>query len=422
MSEVGGNKKAWGGPYDTSSYAYGASGTEATGIPLNDFSYQPVGAKSRRVAASAGEVAEDERMEPGADSILVSNWPDPQSEASPVLGYDSFMQWFAPPFVLLFYVFIEISATAVYAFLLSMASWRFPGGFLLDVLARSSAVAVGRFFVVLTTSKLTGATLDLPLLLQFGFSEMVFGRRYKSNTNAGISSRLSTLGKVLVFAICQLVGFAIGVAHVSSVTGYPVKTGDCSVDYAVSCAIKPQVVVGVGHSEARWTEWTAVLLVMAAYNIAWVLNKRMSLWVALVAKRYKDGRQRPAEPKADVDPDVDSPPGSGGDAAVPRVGVEYDKRVPAEINDSWFNMAFGVAAAELAVNLLMSPTNGSGFNLWFWFVTSMYTNDYSGASDKVWCGFAAGFTIFVLHLVYWLLATGTSSFRSEALGKNEKLL
>jgi hypothetical protein len=356
----------------------------------------------------------------GAESAMLSSWPHNSANTTPTLGPDKFPQWFSPPYAFVFYILFEMFGVALFIFIFGLAFYKFAGAVIWMVFARSLIIAGGAYFITLYWCKWTGATLDLPNLWLTAVSEMFFSRQNSATTAAGWVAKLSVLGKGLGFTIAQFIGALVGVAMITTVTGMPVNSSDCSVDIALSCFVKP-VVTGVSSSEGRWTAVVSSLLVMAAYFIALGVHKPMSLWVALISKHFvphnvvESNHQSPPEGVSDEYVSLDIQSHDHKHALESHVHASNTKYVPWQINDNWGDVAKGAAAAHFLVNMLFSDVIGGGYYWWFWFVTSIYSGDFSGASDFAWTGLVSGLIIFVFQLCHFLMATGSANYRSRTL-------
>jgi len=276
------------------------------------------------------------------------------------------------------------------------------------LLIRCILIGVGRYAVVLVMSGLTGATLDLPNLWLIGFCEMFFNKR-QPNTSAGVLGRFSVLGKMLWLTIVQFLAYLMGVALWSARTGNAVYTSDCLTGFADSCVMKPYL-VGIAPSNGRFTGFIGFLIVMGSYFVGWALTKRIPLWVALITKNFAQ-KYSGNSGQSVADGEVVGTDETGQ----PKVQASRDKYVPWIINDGFEGVAKSTSVADFTANVIFSTTNGTGFVFWFWFVTSIYTNDYTGADNYVWLGFAAGLFIFVAQLLYWLLASASANSRNATL-------
>lgn len=350
---------------------------------------------------------------------MVSDFPNPQSTTTPTIGVDAFPQWFSPPYVFVIYVIMEIMACALFGFALTGATYRFPGNFLLNLIVRSVIIAGVKYFIVLMWSKLTGAFLDGPTLMLVGFCEMFFSRKRKPQTSAGFLSRFQVLGKVLIFLLSQFVGYLIGVSTWTTVIGGKIVTGNCTVDFVPSCLVKP-VPMGITESGAMWSLFWGCLFIQGSYFVGWAMSKKISLWVALITKTYdhrKHGASLPADHSGDTGYYSVDPPNS-----LPRVHRSPTKYVPWEINDDWQGVARSVASAEFVTQLMFSSEVGTGFNFWFWFVTSIYTSDYSFANFYAWPTIASGLVVFLFQLMWYLLSSGSMTYNSTTLKNLDKVM
>ncbi len=364
----------------------------------------------------------DNRDQGPRESVLTANFPHPYGMTTPLLGPDSFPMWFSPPYVFLFYVMAEIGGAFLLAFLTAGATWYYPGGFILNTLIRAAIIAGGYFILTLGWAKWTGATADVWMCWLVGFCEMFFSRKGGAMTPQGFLARFSVIGKMIIFPLCQFLGALMGVAAWSLIVDFAVITSDCGTGFAVSCAIRP-VAFAISDKSASWTIFFGYLLVYGGQMLAWVFyGKKISLWVALLTKNFARGE---VERLSQLDEEHAhelgvqglsmEEKGESSHKAMAHLKVGHHHYVPWEINDEWGDVAKIVAGTVFVAHLLLSLFVGSNFNFWFWFVTSIYTKDYSQANLHVWPGLAAGLVLFVLVLIHFLLSSGTASYTSNAL-------
>jgi hypothetical protein len=361
---------------------------------------------------------------PDGESGLASNYPSGMAYLTPVLGVDTFMQWFRPPWVFLFYCLMELFCCVGYGFILALATYQYPGAFVLFVILRSAIIAGGRYFFVLGWSSWTGATLDLPNLLLFGFDEMIFGRRFVKG-GMTVATRFSVLGKILFLGLFQFGGYLIGVAMLATISGNPVLTTDCTVTFADSCNLKPAL-VGIGASQGEWASFWGNLLILGAYAAAWGLDKKISVWVGLITRRFNStdnvvasDDQAQSEPEGFAVYNELSNVASGEEVAPPTAEVG-SMVVPFEINGDWSSTAKMVAVADFVANAIFSVTNGTFGNFWFWLVTCAFTSNYSGSAAYAWQGFIAGATVFIVQVLIWAIASGSRAYQRRIQRKEHR--
>jgi hypothetical protein len=312
----------------------------------------------------------------------------------------------------LLYFIVELLASVIYSFVLAYATFLFPGAFVLFLIPRCLLIAGARYIVVLNWSEWTGATLDLWLMLLFGFDEVLFGRRFPPGANR-LSTRISVLGKMLFFGLAQFGGTLIGVALLAVISGNPVKTSDCTTFFADSCNLRP-VLIGIGEPQGEWASFLGDLLIMGSYICAWGLTKKMALWLPMPVP-YGEPRPRASasEPEllsAMMEFETLSPEekAARGSKAAGRTYTFVELG-----DDRWHEVARTAAVGDFLANLMFSGTNGTFGNFWFWLVTDAYTSDYSGSSHYAWQNFVAGGTIFSVQLLVWLIAMGSLSYRKS---------
>jgi len=243
---------------------------------------------------------------------------------------------------------------------------------------------------------------------------MFFTKNSRKIDGRLVLTKLSVLGKVIMMTIAQFVGALIGVAFWSLVVGNGVSTSDCSIDFVPACIMRPTL-IGASDSEGSWALVLGYMFIMGSYFATWATFKKISLWVPLLSKGF--AHKHTSHINEEHTDGSDHQPGDDQNEQRDMHSVHKDttKYIPWEINDNWAEIAKGVAAATLCVHLLLSPTVGTGFNFWFWFVTSLYTKNFTQANIYVWPGLVAGLIVFVIHLIHWAIAMGASARRTEIL-------
>lgn len=357
-------------------------------------------------------------------SAVVSNYPHVQANTTPLLGPDNFMQWFSPPWVLLFYFLAEVFGSAAREFFTSAAYFSWSGVWGLNILMRAMIVGAGYYFYVIVWAQWTGAYHDLWTLMNAGFSEMFFSKKFGAFTSSsGLLTRFSVLGKILVLLIAQWVGSVIGMALYAWVKGLSVRTSDCNTDPALACYIAPSVVGAVSDDVAARNAFAGHLLIASAYFISWGVVKRLTLWVALLTKTFVhapdagDHHNNLMGSIADDNQVVDLDSHNELQHHHERrrmIDKSESKYVPWQINDNWSEMAKIVGVATFGAHVIFSDVN-NGFNFWSFFVSSLFTGNWDGAKIFVWPGLAANLVIFVMQLIHWLLASSSASYRSTVL-------
>ena len=318
----------------------------------------------------------------------------------PTLGLRSFAQIFSPPYAAVKMFLLELFCCALYAFVIGYATFNYPGTFVLNVWTRTFAVFIVRCAIVSGWSKDTGATLDLPLLLLVGFTEMFFGPRGGANTDRGILSSISVLGKMLFYGIMQFIGYLVGVALLTAVEGGPVSTSDCLVDIdTVSCTIQP-ISLMADDARARVVAVLFSLMVFGGHFAGYSFHKRLNLWMAAITKRFVDTKKYE---------------GTYGESYC--IGKDHKRYAPLHINNEWVWVATTVALFDALSHLLFSIRLGVGNNWFFWLTTSLFTGRYGQANIYAWPGIVAGLIVFAATALFYMLTSRQAKYRSKTVSR-----
>lgn len=367
-------------------------------------SYVPIGSSIR------GTRSQFEEARLSQSSVLVSNFPHVLGGVLPSIGPDSFPQWFSPMYAFVMYVLLFTSEGIIYSLFISTAFVTFPGTDPLSLFLKACIASGTVTFIYMAFSKWTGGYCDPFITMMVGFIEIFFNDKWKDYRAYGIMQKGLAVFKILIACFFNWVGFLIGFALMVKTQGGAVITSDCFADFTYICLAKPEPSF-VGDSESKWQAVLGSLIIPGALMIAYGLNKKREVWTMAL---MHTGIEYTA---------ADQYSGGVSKADLKKQKKANQMYVPYEINDSYIGIAVMIGFAHFIAVALYSRNLGYGFNFWYWFVTSIFTGDYSHASTYAWPMFLSCCIVFVAHTIGYLLSERSINYKRNKFQElnNEEL-
>lgn len=368
-------------------------------------------------------------------SLVMSSWPDPQRQDTPLLGEDEFVQWVSHWAVLTWCFLAQFAAVTLFSFIVSLLSSTYPGPGTDNNHVWIFALAVGGVMILnnLMFARITGAFVNLWLIWLVVFVNMFFGRQFVG-VYKGWRSRLSVIGKGIVLTIATLVGNFVGPLFTVALQGGKVMTSDCGTDFQILCLALPQTTF-INNYQAGWRDGTGVLVIMMGTFIAWTVVKKRVLWVQMLTKSRAS--EYSGAPNATMTTTTTTTSGLGFTSTNSTVD-EYDTIemndyagggnnnnessfaapeeptfVPWEINDDLVSMSLVIGAAYFLVAEFNYGFVGGASDILYWLALSTYVGDRSQSMIYTWEGLVAGVVVFLGVLCYQALVYSASRRRSK---------
>lgn len=345
-------------------------------------------------------------------SAMTSHFPHVMAQRLPTIGPDSFPQWFSPMYVFIVYVLLFVAEGALYSFAISTAFVTYPGTDPLSMFLKAGIVGGIVTLIIVGFSRWTGGYCDPFITMMVGFMEIFFDAKWKDYRSYGIMQKGLAFFKILIACFFNWVGFLIGIALMVASQGGSVTTSDCLVDFSFVCVAQPRPFF-IADSEAKWQVALGSLLIPAAFMIAYGLNKKREVWTR--ALTYTGIHYNAVNQDGDKDNLITED--------ILRQKKANKMYVPYEINDDYVQIGVIVGLAHFVAVALFSRNVGYGFNFWFWFVTSIYTGDYSHAETFAWPMLLACVIVFASHALWYLLSERSITYRRrkfEELAQTEE--
>lgn len=280
------------------------------------------------------------------------------------LGIYSFDCWYKGVILLISTFITELLCSTMYYFIIGVTCFHFPGFQYIAILIKICVFAGSRYFIAFTMTNITGGYLDPWVVLYATFTELFYCTdqcMYPESKVFLFWQRMSVFGKTIFILIADILGAFIGIALISLVTGYVVRTTDCVLDISPSCVIRPTY-SGIGLAEGRVTQFMGYLIIFFSYVIATSI--------------FKNGVFHAREKKTLVLP-------------------EYI---------TWGDFSSIIAAGYFVSHIwVMYYNNGYSLDVWYWLVTSAYTNNFDEADIYPWPGLVAGLVTFVIFTIFFFL-------------------